>query len=227
MNPKISHAKAKAALEAVFAALGHSLAAVPLAIRKPTAGKVYEITVLAEVLVELRGRGFFLAFSNPGAKIELKGGPGMLDHNDPHFDVATTLGGKPIFEVFVSVEFRTMGSASAAKTDLSDRHEIDIGVFDAGSCAYPSHKQVALAVECKAVTPFTKALVRGVLGLRRELSLLSEPQPSKLAMALGKSVPVVPAEPASEVWLVASDSQVTSYKASPEHYGVVCKHIAA
>lgn len=227
MNPKVSAEKAKAAIESVFAAIGHSLAAVPLEVRKPTAGKVYEVTVLAEVLVDLRRRGFFLSFSNPHKKIELKGAAGMLDPSDPHFDVRTSPSSTVAFEVFMSVEFLTMGSANGSVGDLSDRHEIDVGVFDAGLSGYPSHSHVALAVECKAVTPFTKALIRGILGLRRELSLLDAPRPSKLAVALGHFSPRVPAEPASEVWLAASDWRVSQYQGSPAHYGIICKHIPA
>lgn len=225
MNPAISQAKADAALKAIFASIGVGLGNVALSVRKPTAGKVYELVVLADVLTELQNRGFFLSFSNPAGKIALKGAPGQLSHADPHFDVATTAAGVPEFQVFVSVEFRTMGSAHATTKDLSEMHEIDIGVFETGAPAYPAYDQVALAVECKAWAKLTKATVRGVLGLRRELSLLSRGAPSKLAAALGHHLPRVPADPASEVWMVATDPQIQQFQQSPMHFGIVCKHV--
>ena len=219
----ISKKDATTALKDVFQAIGSSLATVPLTVRKPTAGKVYELVVLAEVLSDLAHRGFSLSFSNPGGKVSLKAGPGQLLQSDPHFDVATA--GVTRFQVFVSVEFSTLGAHGAHATDLSGRHEIDVGVFDVGCGAYPRHDQIALAVECKAVATLTKALVRGVLGLRRELSYVTDPRPSRLARALRRSVPSVPANPPSEVWLVASDQNVLQYAASPRRFGVECRHV--
>ena len=219
----ISKKDAAAALKAVFNAIGNSLSSVPLTVRKPTAGKVYELVVLADVLSDLAARGFSASFSNPGGKVSLKAGPGQLLQSDPHFDVAVA--GVIRFQVFVSVEFSTLGSDGAHSTDLSGRHEIDIGVFDVGCGAHPRHDQIALAVECKAVATLTKAMVRGVLGLRRELSYLTNLQPSRLARALMHSGPGVPAEPPSEVWLVASDQNVLQYAASPGRFGVECRHV--
>lgn len=218
--------EAKQALADIFAAIGHTVAKVPLTLRKPTAGKVYELKVLAHVLEDLAGRGFDLSFSNPDDKLVLKGGPCALDQNDPHFDVTVPGNSAVDFQVFVSVEFESMGAGSATKSDLSCVHELDIGVFRANAASHPSHEDIALAVECKAVATLTKAMVRSVLGLRRELSLLDMRERSMLAAAIGDLSPTVPANPPSEVWLVARDMRVTSYAASPAHFGVLCKHLA-
>lgn len=216
---------AKQALEDVFEAIGHAVGAIPLTLRKPTLGKVYELTVLAHVLEELVGRGFVLSFSNPRQKVAFKGGPCALSQADPHFDVAVPGATAPDFQVFVSVEFETTGARHAATPDLSCVHEIDIGVFKAYAPAHPPREDVAMAIECKAVQKFTKAMVRSALGLRKELSVSHGEQPSTLAQALGARDPLVPADPPSEVWLVARDSRVTSYAASPGYHGVICTHV--
>ena len=218
---------AEAAINSVFSTYGIGRNAIPAGASSHARGKVYELYVLTLVIQYLRGLGYTISFSHRHGTVQFKSSPGLLKASDPHFFVSLP-GCRPSFDIYVDVEFQTLGSfrrSSTASPDRSSRHEIDIGVFTHGlNNVRPAHTDVALAVECKAVVSLAKAVIRGMLGLRRELSLLCEPGPSVLAQTACRSVPHVPANPASEVWLVTTDRDVSMYSYSPSSFGVTCRH---
>lgn len=186
-------------------------------------GKLYELFVLSEVIVDLRRRGFSLNFS--GNSIKFQSSPGSVNQFDPHFDVYVPGKQRPSFQIFVDVNTLTLGSTRASKSDLSHYHELDIAVISAGVTGLPKHHEVAMAVECKAVATLTKGMVRGVIGLRRELSLLVKNNPSILSAALPRGQQIlVPATPPSELWLVFIDDRGVNYSSSPEVFGIELRH---
>lgn len=223
----MNRANAEAAIRSVFGAYGIASSTIPAGASSHARGKVYELYVLTQVIRHLRSLGYRISFSHPSGAVKFKSSPGLLKASDPHFSVSLP-GHKPTFDVYVDIEFQTLGSSrmrGRALSDLSEHHEIDIGVFRHGlNNARPAHTDVALAVECKAVVSLSKAVIRGILGLRRELSLLSPPRTSVLAAIAGHSVPDVPAEPPSEVWLVTTDPNVSRYSNSPATFGIYCIH---
>lgn len=223
----MNRANAEAAIKSIFGTYGVASSTIPAGASSHARGKVYELYVLTQVIRHLRSLGYRIRFSRPRGAVQFKSSPGLLKASDPHFSVSLP-GNNPIFDIYVDIEFQTLGSslqARAVNPDLSEHHEIDIGVFRHGlNNVRPAHTDVALAVECKAVVSLSKAVIRGMLGLRRELSLLSPPRTSVLAAIAGHSVPDVPAEPPSEVWLVTTDPNVSRYSNSPATFGIYCIH---
>lgn len=189
-----------------------------------TNGKVYELFVLSKIVERLATYGYSLNFV--GRDIRFKGSPGLLKQRDPHFNISKYSSLK--FQLFVSVEFNVirpsissaaMGSRPTSFDD-SCHHEIDVGVFKKGlNNVRPNHDEVLLAVECKSGGNFSKDMVRGILGLRRSLSLLKAPQKSNLFKN------AIPADPASEVILAAVNSKVRNYVVGPEEFGIELEHL--
>jgi len=73
---------------------------------------------------------------------------------------------------------------------------------------YPKHNEIALGIECKAHANFDKSIVKEVLGVRRELSLLTNKVPSILTQCGGSPLEEVRADPSSEYWLTYKPGQV-------------------
>lgn len=223
----MNRANAEVAIRSVFGTYGIGSSTIPTGTSSHARGKVYELYVLTLVIQYLRGLGYLVSFSHPRGAVQFKSSPGHLKASDPHFAVSIP-GSRPSFDIYVDVEFQTLGRSLGASTgtpDLSGHHEIDIGVFTHGlNNVRPAHSHVALAVECKAVVSLPKAVIRGMLGLRRELSFFSSHRPSILADTAGSCVPCVPADPASEVWLVTTDGNVQNYCSSPSQFGIECSY---
>jgi hypothetical protein len=180
-------------------------------------GKLYELYVLSRVVQDLAKRGFVCTFI--GKTLQFKGSPGKIKTSDPHFEVTSPKLGAPPLYMFVDIEFESLGSQHVSVSDKSLRHEIDIVVVDVNS-GYPSCKNIALGVECKAVANFSKSILKEVLGVRRELSLLYDAKLSVLSICGGNPSVTVPANPASEYWLAYIDPAGDSYKESPAAFGV-------
>lgn len=183
-------------------------------------GKTYELFTVAHLVEELAGRGYWINYSHRNAPLAFKAAPGAMKTSDPHFEL-THPRSSVHFSLFVNVEFETLGSSrQSGVTDLSRRHELDIGIYSCYRNGYPSHDEVALGIECKAVTKLTKQMVRGVLGLRRELSVLSAPSRTRLALASPQ-----PADPPSELRLYSTDGRINNYTQSPAVFGVDLRHV--
>lgn len=184
-------------------------------------GKLYELYVLSRVLQELRRRGFQIRFV--GKDLKFKASPGLIWPHDAHFELYVPGINTPAFKMYTDIEFETLGSTHQPMDDESCYHEIDIVVVDAAAKGRPSHEQVALGVECKSTTNFEKSIVREALGLRRKLSYLQEPRPSRLSRS-GIATVKVPADPPSEYWLAFVDPSGIHYAASPAAFGIEFRH---
>ena len=192
-------------------------------------GKLYEFYVLSKVLTDLCQRQFQVAFDFD--TLEFKGAPGTINHSDPHFKVCAPDGTTKL-KLFISIEFWTQGAKISRKLpvpgpaihDYSSYHELDIALVDGQATGYPKHDQIYLAVECKS-GQFKKNYVREVLGVRRELSLFQDLQPSLLTILGGDPAVKVRANPASEYWFAFIDNAGTNYRESPYVYGIELRHI--
>lgn len=187
-----------------------------------TNGKLYELYVLSHVVENLRLRGFHLVFK--GNTLKFKSSPGRINRADPHFEVIPPGPSSHHLWLFVDIEFETLGTHHVGAADRSRRHEIDIVVVGVQS-GYPAHTDIALGVECKAVSNFRKSIVKEVLGVRRELSLLTGSHASILSALGGKPSVDVPADPPSEYWLAYIDPAGNRYSQSPGVFGVAFKHL--
>jgi hypothetical protein len=174
------------------------------------------------VLEELRKRGFAIRFV--GKTLQFKSAPGMISPLDPHFEIRAPGSIAPTFKLYTDIEVGTLGSEPKGAVDNSCYHEIDIVVVDATATGRPSHKEVALGVECKSTANFDKSIVREALGLRRQLSYVRPMLSSRLSISPNIKSVAVPAEPASEYWLAFIDVNGLSYSASPATFGIEFQH---
>ena len=199
-----------------------------------TDGKLYELYVLSQVVTDLAGRGFTLRFvpssapTGPTAAthstLKFKASPGMIKSTDSHFEVDCPDHSMPPCYLFLNIEFDTLGHSKNAASDHSRRHELDI-ILTWASSGYPSHEQIALGVECKAVANFEKGLVKEALGVRRELSYVRGNHDSIPSILGGHPIKQVPASPSSEFMVAFIDPKGQNYEESPKAFGIDFMHM--
>lgn len=186
-----------------------------------TNGKVYEAWALCHVLTELKSKEGYAPVLHRSSKVTLKSAPGPINVNFPCFVLHHPH--QPTLEVWTDVEFLALshharGSPPAARGDY---HELDIVVVPAGVTGRPRHDQIVIGVECKN-TGYTKDFLRSILGVRRELSLLTADQPTRFAHWPRCSVP---ATPTSSVVVFSTDSAVLDFADPGETFGIDLFHL--
>lgn len=207
-------------------------APAPLQLQAMTRDKLFEMLVLARLLRAFR-RAYpkgSVAHRPPSkggktSEVVVASKPALADRKRySHFDLLDDAG-KPIGEVWTSVEFESLSwgrnGGAPGKAPREARHELDVCVLEPGACEWPAHSQVIAGFSCKDVRTSTKENVREALGLRRETAFLSHPQ-SSLAPWL---VPVVPAEPSAPILLVSSDVGVRKYSSPVDALGVYVRFV--
>ena len=172
-----------------------------------SAGKLYEAHVLSLVVEKLVTReGYDLTLVG-GTKIQLKSAPGPINRNYPRIELRRS--GVCVAELWTDVEFLSMSHASRLSGTLTkgDYHELDLLIVERGQQGRPRHDTVWLGVECKN-TGYEKGLLKEILGIRRELSLLTAGKSTKFASWPRSSVP---ADPPSCLIVYATDASVLDY----------------
>jgi hypothetical protein len=213
----LSLADAKTKVDAILAK--YAAVSTPTSVVAPslTSGKMYEAWVLAIVLERLEVVEGFTVQLVGSSKVHLKSSPGPINRSYPRFELLQ--GGVPVFEVWTDVEFTTLSYAvshSSGKPSPAHRHELDLVVVPVGIHGYPPHDQIAIGVECKN-TPFSKAMARAALGVRRELSLLSGPMATPFSAWPASHVP---ANPPSVLLVYSTHPAVEDYNAAGSIFGV-------
>jgi hypothetical protein len=180
------------------------------------AGKLYEAHVLAAVARELVIKEGFELRLVQGSKLVLKASPGPINAAYPHIQAYRN--GQHVADLWTDVEFTTLSFRRSGLSfpQAGHYHELDIAMVDAGATGRPTPAQVWLAVECKN-TPFEKALLRQILGVRRELSLLQASRDSRFQRWPASQVP---ADPPSCLVVYSTSSAVTSYAAPGSCFGI-------
>lgn len=182
-----------------------------------TAGKIYEAFILAEVCKNLREVEGCELMLRGGSKLVLKSSPGPINRKYPWIDVIRA--GQVIAEIFTDVEFLSMSHSlrgSQGKVTRGDYHEIDIALVAPGAKGRPSYNQIFVAVECKNAT-YIKSMLKEILGVRRELSVLQDPTPTRFKQWPAKEVP---AYPSSCVLVYSSSPDVKDFAAPGETFGI-------
>lgn len=214
MNKKTLKAKITKALGKGISAKTSALA--DLIPESLTAGKAYEAYVLGLVCERLHfDEGLSLRLVG-GTKIALKSSPGPINTSYPHIEVFQ--GTQHIANIWTDVEFKALSAIKSGKNSLSlgDYHEMDIAVVVPNAAARPTPEQVLLLVECKN-TGYQKSLLREILGIRRELSVLSHPSPTSFSIWPRSTVP---ADPPSCITVFSTDPAVLSYCGPGTTFGI-------
>jgi hypothetical protein len=209
---------AKTEVDAFFQAYGANAKAQLLSREK---GKVYELYCLAKTIEILKSYAA-VSVLFVGNTVDLKSSPGRVDRTKAYFVISRN--GLDL-ELHTDVEVRTLSSTYAAGVvGPSSYHEIDLVLLEyAQDRQRPAHDQIVLGVECKSHANFKKEIVRQVLGVRRELSLL-RPAPSKLQAFLFGWYHEIRATPASEYWLAFTDPKGIRYGVGPAVFDIEFKH---
>ena len=180
-------------------------------------GKLYEAYVLglvAEALTEQEHLSLTLV---GGTSLVLKSAPGPINYSYPHIEA--TRNGKPFADIWTDVEFIalscTLQGRSSSPT-LGDYHELDILLVRPGTTGRPRPVDIFCGVECKN-TGYTKGLLKEILGIRRELSLLQEPKPTHF---INWPRERVPADPPVCLLVYSSDKRVSNYAAPGSTFGI-------
>lgn len=179
-------------------------------------GKLYEAYALSRLCGYLsRYEGCTLTLIG-GTKIVLKSSPGPINRAYPHIRVERD--GVQLGEIWTDIEFTSLSfwAKGGAVPTLGDFHELDIALVVPTPAPRPLPNQVLLGAECKH-TGYQKSLLREVLGIRRELSLVTEQQPTAFTSWPAKTVP---AQPASCLLVFSSDPSVNNYSSPGGFFGI-------
>ncbi len=182
-----------------------------------TSGKLYEAHALSIVIEKLASEESFQITLLNSNFIPLKSAPGPINRSYPFFQLYR--GGRVAAELWTDVEFTSLSYDQRGATtpiQRGDYHELDIVVADPGVYGRPKHSQIWLGVECKN-TGYTKGLLKEILGIRRELSLLQNPRPTRFSQWPRSQVP---AEPNSCLMVFSTDPGVSSYTGPGEVFGI-------
>lgn len=200
------------------AATKHELDLIP---RGALSGKLYEAYVLARIAGKLRvAEGMSLRLCN-SRYLQLKSSPGPINPAFPHIEAyrAGNLIGKIWTDVeFLSLSFAISGARSPGKGDY---HELDIVMAKPNAIGRPRHDQVMLGVECKH-RRYLKEHLRGILGVRRELSVLTNTlQHTNFVKWPTASLPT---RPPSCLMAYSSDVGINNYSSSGRIHGIQFVH---
>src|ERR1039458_2350390 len=143
-----------------------------------SAGKMYEAHVLSLIVEKLVTREGYSLILAGGNKLQLKSAPGPINRTYPRIELRRS--GVCVAELWTDVEFLSLSHASCRSVTLTkgDYHELDLIIVGPGQQGRPRHDSVWLGVECKN-TGYQKGLLKEILGIRREVSLLADNRPTR------------------------------------------------
>lgn len=181
-----------------------------------TSGKLYEAHVLSLIVEKLSTVEHLQITLINSIYIPLKSSHGPINRGYPFFLLKRA--GVAVAEMWTDVEFMSLSSTQTGsfKIGRGDFHELDILVADVGVNGRPRHDQIWLGVECKN-TGYSKGLLKEILGIRRELSLLQNPRSTRF-----KAWPrtTVPASPQSCLLVYSTDPDVALYAGPGSVFGI-------
>jgi hypothetical protein len=157
-----------------------------------------------------------------GKKVQLKSSPGPINRKYPRIELRRW--GNCVAELWTDVEFLSLSYCRSGASVLTkgDYHELDIVITNAGVTGRPRFDEVWLGIECKN-TGYEKGLLKEILGIRRELSLLVEPELTKFQVWPQSSVP---ARPSSCLLVYSTDPNVRDYSSPGRTFGIDFVHEA-
>ena len=184
--------------------------------RSLTDGKLYEayiVGVVSENLVNQENLELTLVNGN---YLHLKSSPGPINRNYPHIDVSRA--GSKVAEIWTDIEYMTLSfyRSGATSPQKGYYHELDIVVVEPNLTDRPLHRQIWLGVECKNLE-YEKRLLREILGVRRELSLLTQPKQTSFRNWPNRSVP---ADPPSCLLVYSSRPGISEYSEPGREFGI-------
>ena len=202
------------AIDAIFAQYN----AAGTHLHNQTVGKVYELYCLSRVVERLASLGCQIHLPASGL-LGFKASPGPINTSYPSIDVITPSGTH--LKLWTDIEFQTLSACWGHTRDRSERYELDLVLAPANVTGLPRVDEIVLGVECKAHQIVSKGVVKQMLGVRREMSILSERVESMLSvncqLTPGRYVSALPP---SELWLFHTHPDIQQYADGPDFFGV-------
>jgi hypothetical protein len=198
---------------------------------RKSAAKLYELAVLAELLLEFQVTGGTVALVQPrtGKPCTFAGSPASANKDlYAWFDLRDP-SGAPIAEAWVSVQFVGLSATLAKKhlphawvNEKASSHELDLSLLapeapGAARRRYPNHLDLLAGVSVKHVSSLAKESIREALGFRREMGLLRGPGMGSLSPWLQGDVPC---EPPSPLFLASSAEDFQGYDGHIDQLGI-------
>ncbi|MEW5926178.1 MAG: hypothetical protein AB1941_01705 [Gemmatimonadota bacterium] len=179
-------------------------------------GKLYEAHVLSQVARELVTKERYTLRLVQSDRLILKSSPGPINPTYPHIEVWDKH--KHVASLWTDVEFTALSCSRSGRYPCrpGHYHELDILLVDADATGRPTPEQVWLGIECKN-TVYEKALLRQILGVRRELSLLASPTETHFRKWPRREVP---ANPPSCLIVYASNPAVLKFADPGRTFGI-------
>lgn len=186
--------------------------------------KAYELIALTEVMARLKtirpGLSFVLVHGT-SLKFRAKGGP-IQRTNWPYIRIEEQ--GMTVGELWVDIECLAISAGRSAKSLTGHLygscHELDVVLVFPGTDGRPLPDEILLGVEAKH-REFNKALLKELLGVRREMTMRSSINESHrnpfwfIWWASG-----LPAQPPSGLVAFCSSPTINSYTAPADFWGI-------
>jgi hypothetical protein len=147
-----------------------------------------------------------------GNKIVLKQKGGPINPAFPHIRVLRD--GVHLGNLWTDIYFTSLSYSRrnpSGPPQPGEYHELDIVLTTPDCDRQPLANQVLIGVECK-YTDYEKHLLREILGVRRELSLLTAPQRTRFNSWPRRDVP---AKPSSCLLVFSRDAGCADFNAHP------------
>lgn len=200
---------------------------------RKSAAKLYELAIVAELLLEYRlakKGAAYLVQPLAGLPNTFAGAPASANKNKFAWFELRNAAGQPDAEVWVSVQFVGLSAWLAAKHaasgtvlhPMASSHELDISlltpeVTGAPARLYPDYHEVLAAISVKHVSRLEKESIREALGFRRELGFLDRSSGGSCCEWLE---PIVPCDPPSPLMLASSAENFEGYDGHIDQLGL-------
>ncbi len=221
----------KAAITATFQSQFGTSAADALG-RMTYVDRVYELRCLVALVDGLRERRSSLKFTlsgGPGLTLRSKGGP--IDRQTDAYVEVRDGPGPVLAEIWSNVEFWSLshvysdGPTPSGPTPsgptYARAHELDLVLLKPKLGGRPKPAAILIGVEAKH-RPYGKALLKELLGVRREMALRHAPAPNRWEWWSDGGLPVAPT---SGLIAWCSEPSIQNYNQAADFYGILMEHL--
>lgn len=187
--------------------------------------KAYELSCLIETMRHLRGftpSSSFHLIGGSKPKFRSKGGE-IQRGVWPYIEMRVS--SRVVAEIWVDIECLALSAWTLGKTPgnppFGGAHELDVVLVHPNTSGRPRPDNLALGIEAKH-RPFNKALLKELLGVRRETGFAGHTSTNQFAW--WRPDRRLPVHPLTGIVLFCSDSSVLSYNDPTEFWGIEMVH---
>ncbi|CAH0496438.1 hypothetical protein [Novosphingobium sp. CECT 9465] len=191
--------------------------------------KAYELAALIELMAKLKAFRPGLSFTlEAGTSLVFRAKGGPINRGQwPYIRIRD--GDRTVGELWVDIEFVAISAPPSAKHAtghlFGQCHELDIVLVIPGTDGRPLPQELLLGIEAKH-RPFNKALLKELLGVRREMTMRAFPEcrlPQDWWFIWWANE--LPAQPPSGLVAFCSSSTISKYAAPADFWGIEMEHV--